>query len=56
MKYSSGDIVKFKLKSAEVQEGEVLFVEKNRGGDVLYINGFNRMAYRVHEKRVISQS
>lgn len=56
MKYSTGDTVKFRLKSGEVQEGEVIFIEKNRRGGVLYINGFNRLAYRVDEKKVISQS
>ena len=54
MKYSTGDTVKFRLKSGEIQEGEVIIIEKRRRGDVLYVNGFNRMAYRVDEKRVIS--
>ncbi len=56
MKYFPGDTIKFKIKSGEIREGEVLFIEKSRGGDVLYINGFNRLAYRVHERKVISQS
>lgn len=54
MKYFAGDIVKFRLKSGDVHEGEVLFVENKRNGDVLYINAFNRQAYRIDEKRVIS--
>ncbi len=54
MEYSSGDKIKFRLKSGGIQEGEVLFIEKNLNGNMLYINGFNRMAYRIHEKMVIS--
>ncbi len=58
MKYSSGDIVKFKLKSGEIQEGEVLFIERKIHEDILYINSINRLnrwAYRVPRKRIISK-
>lgn len=56
LKYSTGDTVKFKLRSGEIQKGEVFFVENSHSGDVLYINGFNRLAYRINKKCVISQS
>ncbi len=39
MEYSSGDTVKFKLKSDELLEGEVLFIERSLREDILYING-----------------
>jgi len=51
MKYTKGDIVKFKLESGEVQKGDVRYIE----GEVLYINSYNRWAYKVPEKRVISR-
>jgi hypothetical protein len=49
-KYSSGDTVKFKLKSGELLEGEVLFIERRILEDILYINSIyksKRCAYRV---------
>ncbi len=55
MKYSKGDIVKFKLQTGEVQEGDIQFIERTRRGEILYINSFNRWAYKVPEKRVISR-
>ncbi len=55
MKYSEGDTVKFKLKSGELLEGDVLFIERNPREDILYINSSNRWAYRVPEKRIISR-
>ena len=55
MKYSRGDIVKFKLESGEIQEGNVQFVEKKQHGDVLYINSFNRWAYKVPDERVVAR-
>ncbi len=58
MKYSSGDTVKFKLKSGEIQEGEVLFIERKIREDILYINSINKLnrwAYRVPGKRIISR-
>ena len=57
MKYSTGDTVKFRLKSGEVQEGEVIFIERRTREDILYINSINRLnrwAYRVPEKKIIS--
>lgn len=53
MKYSSGDTVKFKLKSGEMLEGAVLFIESRQHENVLYINGSDRWAYRVPEKRIL---
>jgi hypothetical protein len=55
MKYSLGDAVKFRLKLGEIQEGDVLFIEKSFQGNILYINGYNRRAYRIPEKRIISK-
>ena len=55
MKYSVGDIVKFKLESGEIEEGDVRFVEKRRNGEILYINSFSRWAYKVPEKRVVKR-
>ncbi len=54
MKYSSGDTVKFKLESGEIQEGDVLFIERRLREDILYIDCSNRRAYRVPGKRIIS--
>ncbi len=55
MKYSRGDIVKFKLESGEIQEGDVQFVEKRHNGDLLYINSFTRWAYKVPDERVVAR-
>ncbi len=55
MKYTKGDVVKFKLESGEVQKGDVRYIENTHYGEVLYINSFNRWAYKVPEKRVISR-
>lgn len=55
MNYSVGDIVRFKLESGEVQEGNVQYVERNIDEEILYINSFKKWAYKVPEKRVISQ-
>ena len=55
MKYSVGDIVKFKLESGEIQEGDVQFIEKRRNEEILYINSFTRWAYKIPEKRVVSR-
>ncbi len=54
MKYSIGDIVTFKAGSDEIQKGEVQFIKQGRTGNILYINSFNRWAYKVTEKRVVS--
>ncbi|VVB90425.1 Uncharacterised protein [uncultured archaeon] len=55
MKYAIGDIVRFKLESGEVQEGDVQFVDRSVNENILYINGFCRWAYKVPEKRIISR-
>ncbi len=55
MKYSIGDIVKFKLESGEIEEGDVQFVEKRRNEEILYINSFSRWAYKVPEKRIVKR-
>ena len=55
MKYSIGDVVKFRLESGEVQKGNIQYIERRRGEDIVYINSFSRWAYRVPGKRIISQ-
>ncbi len=54
MKCSIGDIVTFEAGPNEIQKGEVRFIQKSRTGDILYINSFNRWAYKVTEKRIVS--
>ncbi len=55
MEYSTGDTVKFRLKSGEIQKGDVVFIERSRRGDMVYINSANRTAYRISEKSIISK-
>jgi len=55
MNFSSGDTVKFKLKSGETQEGAVLFIERSLREDILYILCSKRRAYRVPEKKILSR-
>ncbi len=55
MKYSTGDVVRFKIGRDEIQEGEVQVVEENPNEDILYINSFSGWAYKVSEKRVVSR-
>ncbi len=52
MKYSTGDVVRFKIGRDDIQEGEVQVVEENPNEDILYINSFSGWAYKVSEKRV----
>ena len=54
MKYNIGDIVRFKLESGEVQEGNIQFIEKNRYDETFYINSFNRWAYKIPGRNIIS--
>ncbi len=54
MEYTTGDIVKFKLKSGEIREGDVQFIERSRSEDMLYISSFNRWD-RVPENKIISR-
>ncbi|MDD5615175.1 MAG: hypothetical protein PHH85_03140 [Candidatus Methanoperedens sp.] len=54
MEFSTGDTVKFKLESGEIQEGDVLFIERRLREDILYINCSDRRAYRVPGKKIIS--
>ena len=55
MKYSIGEIVRFKIGSGDVIEGNVQFVEKSADENILYINGFCGWAYKVPEKKVVSK-
>ena len=55
MKYSTGDVVRFKIGRDELQEGKVQVVEENPNEDILYINSFSGWAYKISEKRVVSR-
>jgi len=54
MIHNIGDIVRFKLESGEVQEGNIIFIEKSRYEETFYINGFSRWAYKIPGKEIIS--
>jgi len=54
VEFSTGDIVKFKLESGEILEGDVRFIERSRNEDILYISSFNRWD-RVPENRIIER-
>ena len=54
MKYSRGDIVRFRIGADEIQEGEVQVIEEEHNEDILYINGFSGWAYKVPEERIVS--
>lgn len=55
MKYTIGDAVRFKLESGEVHEGNIQYVEKTSYEEIYYINSFNRWAYKIPEKKIISK-
>ncbi len=55
MKYAVGDVVKFKLHSGEIQKGNIQFIEKKNQGEILYINSFNKWAYKVPGERIVSR-
>lgn len=55
MRYSRGDVVRFRVGSNEIHEGKVQIIEKSREEDILYINSFSGWAYKVTEKRVVSR-
>ena len=44
MRYSRGDVVRFKVGSNEIHEGKVQIIEKSREEDILYINSFSGWA------------
>lgn len=54
MDCSIGDAVKFKLKSGEINEGDVVFIERSLRENIVYINSSDRRAYKIPEKRIIS--
>ena len=54
MKYTIGDNVRFKLESGEVQDGNILFIEKSKYEEIFYINSFNNWAYKVSGRKIIS--
>jgi len=55
MKYSIGDIVKFKIGSIETEKGEVKFIEDDSNESTLYINSYSGWAYKVPEKKIVSR-
>jgi len=55
MRYTTGDIVEFKVGSNDKHTGQVQFVEEDNNENILYINSFSGWAYKVHEKRIIGQ-
>lgn len=55
MRYSSGDVVEFKVGSNEKHTGQVRFVEEDYNENILYIDSFGGWAYKVPEKRIISR-
>lgn len=54
MKYTIGDSVRFKLESGEVQQGDIQFIEKSNYEEIFYINSYNRWAYKIPGKRIVS--
>lgn len=54
MKYNIGDNVRFRTESGEVEEGNIQYIEKNHYGEIFYINGFSRWAYKILGQRIIS--
>jgi hypothetical protein len=55
MRYSRGDVVKFKIGSNEKHTGQVRFVEEDYNENILYVDSFCGWAYKVPEKRIISR-
>jgi len=55
MKYIIGDAVRFKLESGEVEEGNIQFIQKNSYEEIYYINSFNKWAYKIPGKKIVSQ-
>ncbi len=55
MRYSRGDVVRFKVGPNEIHEGKVQIIEENCEEDILYINSFSGWAYKVTEKSVVSR-
>lgn len=53
MIYNIGDTVRFKLESGEVQEGNIIFIEKCKYEETFYINSFSRWAYKIPGKKII---
>jgi len=54
MIYNIGDTVRFKLGSGEVQEGNIIFIEKSRYEETFYINSSSRWAYKIPGEKIIS--
>ena len=55
MRYSIGDIVKFKIGSIETDKGEVKFIEEGCSESTLYVDSYSGWAYKVPEKKSVSR-
>ena len=55
MRYSIGDIVKFKIGSIETDKGEVKFIEESCSESTLYVDSYSGWAYKVPEKKIVSR-
>lgn len=55
MRYSRGDVVRFKVGSNEIHEGKVQIIEESCEEDILYIDSFSGWAYKITEKNVVSR-
>ena len=55
MRYSIGDIVKFKIGSIETDKGEVKFIEESCSECTLYVDSYSGWAYKVPEKKIVSR-
>lgn len=54
-KYSVGDIVKFRLGSGRTEKGNIRYIEGSGDEVLLYINSFNKWAYKVPGADVLSR-
>lgn len=54
MKYTIGDAVRFRLDTGEIEEGNIQYIEKGGCDEIYYINSFNRWAYKIPGKKIIS--
>ena len=53
MIHNIGDIVRFKLESGEVQEGNIMFIENGIYKETFYINSLSRWAYKIPREKII---
>lgn len=53
MKYTIGDAVRFRIETGEVQEGNIQFIDRYK--EIVYINSYNRWAYKVPQTKIIAK-